>query len=76
MSNQLPIVVNRDQLPELQKLLDRVIAREADEIEIAQSQGPVATHAIFVTFFGSDADKKFKQVWVVGHDGKVGKWLS
>lgn len=51
-SDQLPIVVNTSQMDALLTVIsDAYNLRDAEEMEISQSQGPVALHAIFVKSF-------------------------
>lgn len=56
-SVQLPIVVNPLQLASLISILsDEYNLHDAEEVELSQSQGPVALHAIFVQSMYVDGD--------------------
>lgn len=77
MSDQLPIELNPDQIGTFTKLMDRVMAKHAEAIEIRQSRGPVATHAIFVKFSNAipgTPDQFEDTTYVISHNGDMAEW--
>jgi hypothetical protein len=70
MSNQLPVVVNREQIAALRRILNKRSVISAEEIEIRQSQGPIAVHAVFVVVHNSNRDVPSKN-YGISHEGKL-----
>lgn len=74
MSDQLPIVVNPNQVLSLGKLLDRVSAKEAEKIELRQSRGPIAEGVVFVDMRRPKADGGGGETWAIDPNGSTHKW--
>lgn len=76
MSDQLPITFLKAQIVPFRKLMDRKIAQDAEAIEVRQSRGPVAMHAIFITFTNKIEGEKIPEqnTYVISSEGHEGRW--